>query len=59
MKHLLNKFGIEGLIAGLMLVFACICMWGCGDTYYDWEDRRVCRISLSTRDVKQPKALPF
>lgn len=40
MKHLLNKFGIEGLIAGLMLVFACICMWGCGDTYYDWEDRR-------------------
>ncbi|PJJ40308.1 hypothetical protein BGX16_0225 [Hallerella succinigenes] len=40
MKHLLNKFGIEGLIAGLMLAFACVCMWGCGDPYYDWEDRR-------------------
>ena len=31
MENLLKKFGIEGLIAGVMLVFACICMWGCGD----------------------------
>lgn len=40
MENLLNKFGIEGLTAGLMLAFACVGMWGCGGTYYDWEDRR-------------------
>ena len=31
------------LIAIAMTVLACVSMWGCGNTYYDWEDRRSSR----------------
>ena len=24
----------------LAVLFACVCMWGCGDTYYEWEKGR-------------------
>ena len=41
MENLLKKFGIEGLIAGLMLALACVCMWGCSDRVeFKWSDGR-------------------
>ena len=40
MKHLLKKSEMARLLAVAITAFACVCMWGCGDTYYDWDDRR-------------------
>ncbi len=40
MKHLLNKFEIERLLAVLTLAFVCICMWGCSDVDFRWEPGR-------------------
>lgn len=34
---------IKRLIVVALTALACVCMWGCGDTYYDWEDRRSSR----------------
>lgn len=31
---------IRRLLVVALAALACVCMWGCGDTYYDWEDRR-------------------
>ena len=38
MENLLKKFGIEGLIAGLMLALACVCMWGCSEDRVHWNE---------------------
>lgn len=43
MKRLLKKFEMARLLVAALASFACVCMWGCGDTYYDWEDRRSSR----------------
>lgn len=40
MKHLLNKFELERLLAVLTLAFVCICMWGCSDVDFRWEPGR-------------------
>lgn len=34
---------IKRLIVAALATLACVGMWGCGDTYYDWEDRRSSR----------------
>ena len=34
---------IKWLLVVALGALACVCMWGCGDTYYDWEDRRSSR----------------
>lgn len=38
MKNIVSRH-----FAVAMTVLACVGMWGCGDTYYDWEDRRSSR----------------
>ena len=38
MKHLLNKFEIERLLAVLTLAFACISMWGCSEDRVRWNE---------------------
>lgn len=38
MKHLLNKFEIERLLAVLTLAFVCICMWGCSEDRIRWNE---------------------
>ncbi|SHH94535.1 hypothetical protein SAMN05720761_1581 [Fibrobacter sp. UWCM] len=38
MKHLLNKFEIERLLAVLTLAFVCICMWGCSEDRVRWNE---------------------
>lgn len=38
MKHLLNKFEIERLLAVLALAFVCICMWGCSEDRVRWNE---------------------
>ena len=43
MNHLLRKFEFQRLIVAALAAFACISMWGCGETYYDWDDRRSSR----------------
>lgn len=40
MKNLLKKFGIQRLIVAALAAFACVCMWGCGDSdYRRWGGR--------------------
>lgn len=38
MKNIVSRH-----FAVAMTVLACVGMWGCGDTFYDWEDRRSSR----------------
>lgn len=38
MKHLLNKFEIERLLAVLTLAFVCICMGGCSEDRVRWNE---------------------
>lgn len=38
MKHLLNKFEIEGLFAILALALASVCMWGCSEDRVRWNE---------------------
>lgn len=38
MKHLLNKFEIEGLFAILALALASVCMWGCSEERVRWNE---------------------
>lgn len=33
---LLNKH----IFLNVLLLLICVCVWGCGNTYYDWDDRR-------------------
>ena len=40
MENKMNKFGCQRLLAVLAVAFACVCMWGCGDSdYVHWEKR--------------------
>lgn len=40
MENKMNKFGVEKLLAVLAVAFACVCMWGCGDSdYRQWGGR--------------------
>ena len=34
------KGGIFRLIAAAMMVFVCVCMWGCSDTTFEWDEKR-------------------
>lgn len=40
-----KRFGKNLMVAVKIIaaVLMCVYMWGCGDTYYDWEDRRSSR----------------
>ena len=41
MENKMNKFGIEKLLAVLVITFACVCMWGCSDDVtFEWERTR-------------------
>ena len=40
MEKKVKTFGIEKLLAVLTVVFACVCMWGCSDTEFRWNDVR-------------------
>lgn len=40
MKNLLKKSGFQRLIVAALAAFACVCMWGCGDSdYRRWGGR--------------------
>ena len=39
----MKKGGNVALLAVAMLVLVCVGTWGCGNTYYDWENRRSSR----------------
>lgn len=34
------KGGINRLIGGVVIVLACVCMWGCSETTFEWEEKR-------------------
>ena len=42
---MVKRFGKNLMVAVKIIaaVLMCVYMWGCGDTYYDWEDRRSSR----------------
>ena len=40
MENKMNKFGLERLLAVLAVAFACVSMWGCSDTTFEWEEKR-------------------
>ncbi len=40
MENKVTKFGIEKLLAVLVIAFACECMWGCSDVDFRWRDVR-------------------
>lgn len=40
MKNLLKKSGFQRLIVAALAAFACVCMWGCGDSDYRRWGRR-------------------
>ena len=40
MENKMNKFGLRKMLAVLAVAFACVCMWGCGDTTFEWEEKR-------------------
>lgn len=43
MKVLIDCSCHTRLFVVSLIVLACISIWGCGETYYDWEDRRSSR----------------
>ena len=34
------KGEINKLIGAAMIAFACVCMWGCSDTTFEWDEKR-------------------
>ena len=40
MENKMNKFGLRKMLAVLAVALACVCMWGCGDTEFRWNDVR-------------------
>lgn len=40
MENKVTKFGIEKLLAVLAVALACVCMWGCSDVTFEWNDER-------------------
>ena len=40
MENKMNKFGLRKVLAALAVAFACVCMWGCSDTTFEWEEKR-------------------
>ena len=40
MEKKVKKFGLKRLLAVLAVAFACVCMWGCSDTEFRWNDVR-------------------
>ena len=36
----MNNFGFEKLLAVLAVAFACVCMWGCSETTFEWDEKR-------------------
>lgn len=40
MENKMNKFGLRKLLAVWVVAFACVCMWGCSDTEFRWNDVR-------------------
>ena len=40
MENKMNKFGLRKLLAVWVVAFACVCMWGCSDTEFRWNEER-------------------
>lgn len=40
MENKVTKFGLRKMLAVLAIAFACVCMWGCSDTEFRWNDVR-------------------
>ena len=40
MENKMNNFGFEKLLAVLAVAFACVCMWGCSETTFEWDEKR-------------------
>ena len=40
MEKKVKKFGLRKVLAVLAVALACVCMWGCSDTEFRWNDVR-------------------
>lgn len=40
MEKKVKKFGFEKMFAVLTVALACVCMWGCSDTEFRWNEER-------------------
>ncbi len=40
MENKVTKLGLRKMLAVLAIAFACVCMWGCSNTTFEWDEKR-------------------
>jgi hypothetical protein len=40
MENKVTKFGLRKMLAVLAVAFACVGMWGCSETTFEWDEKR-------------------